>query len=155
MVAVAVVAIGMGVVITWRRQAFYLAQVERYLNYQEQDQTLLDGYKSTAWMAGYRAQSNDPSVRQGRSVQYWREEAITAELGVVHSYRVLAYHRQMVGKYLRAAAHPWESVLPDQAPPNWPDRKESTTWLLMEQDKKATQPSAPSSTESSARNSDG
>jgi hypothetical protein len=149
LVAVAVIAVGMGIVMTWRKQTFQLSQAERYLNYQEQDQTLLDGYKSTAWTAGYRGQSKDQSVRQGRSDQYWRDEAITAELGVVYSYRLLAYHRQMAGKHLRAAARPWETVSPDPAPPNWPDRKESTTLLLMEMDKKATQPVAPVSTTSS------
>ena len=154
-VAMAVLAVGMSIVMTWRKQTFHLSQAERYLRYQEQDQNLLDGYKNTAGMAGYRGQSKDPSVRQGQSHPYWREEAVTAELGVVYSYSLITYHRQTIGKHLRAAARPWETVSPDPAPPNWPDRKESTTWLLMEMDKKDTLPAEPASTASSPRSPGG
>jgi hypothetical protein len=137
MCVVAVIAFGLAVAVIGRRQAYYFTQAERYLAYQEQDQLLLDGYKNTAWMAGYRGQSKDETVRQGKSDQYWREDVIGAELGVVYSYRRLVHHRQMVGKYLRAASRPWASVPIDPPEPNWPDRKESTTWLLTEMGKGA------------------
>ncbi len=134
MAIVAVIAVGMAFVMMWRRQAHHLALAERYLNTQEVDQALLDEYKKLVWMAGYRGKSNDESVRQGKSDHYWREESIRAECGVINSYRQLVYHRQMVSEHLRAAAHPWEIVSRDPAPPRLAGRKESIASLLMRTD---------------------
>jgi hypothetical protein len=137
MAVVAMVAFVLAARDLWVRQAHHLALAERYLGTQEQDQILLDGYKNTAWMAQHRADSKDASVRQGHDEQYWREETIRAELGIAYAYKHLTYHRQMLAKHLRAAAQPWKTAPPDPAPPSWPDRNESTTWLILEMKKKA------------------